>query len=148
MHSNLSYPPSGEHRKELTIGRLSNLVDVPVSTIRYYEKRELIAPKARSKGDYRVYDAESVRTLRLILSAKNAGFTLRETMSLLSLRDPRDCQEVLPIVESKLEGLRRSIQELKLKESRLIALSLLCEDLDDEPCRFVTALGDQLPTDA
>ena len=145
MQGNPSDPPSVERRRELTIGRLADLVGVPVSTIRYYEKRKLIAPKGRAKGDYRVYDPESVRTLRLILSAKNVGFTLRETMSLLSLRDPRDCQEILPIVESKLEGLRRSIQELKMKESRLIALSILCEDLDDESCKFINALGDQLP---
>lgn len=142
MPSHSGADPMDPSIHELTIGRLADLAGVPVSTIRYYEKRNLIAPKARSRGDYRVFDGESLRRLQLILTAKQAGFTLGEIRSLLSLDANSHCEEVAPLVESKFADLRQRMEELKNQESRLITLSKLCEGLNGDCCRFISGMVD------
>ena len=52
-------------------------------TLRYYERRGLIAEPARSPGGHRLYPAEVVTHLRVIKAAQRLGFSLDEVADLL-----------------------------------------------------------------
>lgn len=70
----------------LTIGKVAKAVGVSTDTLRYYERRGLLAPAEESAGGYRLYDSEAVRRLRFIRHAKTCGFTLEEIQELLALQ--------------------------------------------------------------
>jgi MerR family mercuric resistance operon transcriptional regulator len=100
----------------LTIGELAKRAGVNRETIRYYERRRLLAHSARTMAGYRVFPDDAVDRLRFIRHAQALGFTLEEIRELLGLRlDERSsCQQVraratrkLADVEAKIAALRR-----------------------------------------
>lgn len=120
--------------RDLTISQLAAEVGVPVSTIRYYERRDLVRAKQRKKGDYRRYDAGALSTMRFILAAKSVGFSLAETRKLLQLRDSSDCSAVEPVVRRRLATIRTQIAELRAQERRLSQLTAQCVELERARC--------------
>lgn len=56
---------------------------VNLQTLRYYERRGLIAEPARTLGGHRLYPAETVTVLQVIKAAQRLGFTLDEVADLL-----------------------------------------------------------------
>ena len=52
-------------------------------TLRYYERRGVLAEPPRSLGGHRLYPAEAVTVLRVIKAAQRLGFTLDEVAGLL-----------------------------------------------------------------
>ncbi len=126
--------------RDLTISQLAAAVGVPVSTIRYYERRDLLRAKRRNKGDYRRYDSIAVATMRFIVSAKTVGFTLAETRQLLASRVSSDCSTVEPLVRRRLATMRRQIAELREQEQRLIQLAGRCLDFGRARCEVMGAL--------
>lgn len=63
--------------QELTIGKLAAAGGVGVETIRFYQRKGLLATPKRLEG-VRRYGDEDVRRLRFIKQAQAAGFTLEE----------------------------------------------------------------------
>ena len=99
-----------------TIGRLAKTAKVPVSTVRYYEQRGLLRPEQRSASNYRVYGPASLKRLRFIRMAQQAGFTLEDIALLLRLRDgtTRDtCKQVATLVDHRLEHITEQLRELR-----------------------------------
>lgn len=64
-------------------GQVADAVGVNVETLRYYERRGIIAQPGRSLGGHRLYPEQTVTTLRVIKAAQNLGFTLDEVAELL-----------------------------------------------------------------
>ena len=69
----------------LTIGKLARAVDVPIDTVRYYERQGLMPAPVRGANGYRHYDAADLERLRFIRQAQKLGFTLAEIGRLLEL---------------------------------------------------------------
>jgi DNA-binding transcriptional MerR regulator len=114
----------GEHHPPatLTIGRLADKLDIPVSTIRYYERLGLVAPSSRSKTRYRHYDEECVRRLRFIQAAKQHGFSLNDIRELFEARQEEDQVRIvrrliLTTLEKKRERVAELSQEIKALEN-------------------------------
>lgn len=113
----------------MTIGRAAELASVGVETIRFYERRGLIAqPRRPSSGGYRVYSQEVVDRIRFIRQAQELGFSLREISELLSLRaDPNaDCLDVRSQAEIKREEVGRKIAQLERIKVALDQLIASC----------------------
>ncbi len=70
--------------QELTIGKLAAAGGVGVETIRFYQRKGLLATPKRLEG-VRRYGGEDVRRLLFIKQAQAAGFTLEEIGQLLAL---------------------------------------------------------------
>jgi MerR family mercuric resistance operon transcriptional regulator len=62
---------------------------VNVQTLRYYERRGLLATPSRRPSGQRRYPEEAVRLLRTIKAAQRLGFTLAEIQELLELSEHR-----------------------------------------------------------
>ena len=69
----------------MLIGELAAKAGVSVQTLRYYERRGLVATPRKSSSGYRQFGAETVRRVRFIRRAQSLGFTLDEIRDLLGL---------------------------------------------------------------
>jgi DNA-binding transcriptional MerR regulator len=67
----------------LRSGQLAEAAGVNLQTLRYYERRGLLAEPDRTLGGHRLYPAEAVTILRVIKAAQRLGFTLEEIADLL-----------------------------------------------------------------
>lgn len=115
--------------KALTIGRVARAAGVGVETVRFYERRGLIArPPRPSRGGFRTYDAGTIDRIRFIRRAQQLGFSLREIAELLSLRtDPAaDCADVRLRAQRKRREVERRIADLGAIRDALDELIAAC----------------------
>ena len=69
----------------LRSGQVAAAAGVNIETLRYYERRGLLAEPHRSPGGHRLYPDAAVTTLRVIKAAQRLGFTLEEVADLLDV---------------------------------------------------------------
>jgi MerR family copper efflux transcriptional regulator len=131
--------------ERLRIGQLAQATDVPVATLRYYEKRQLLSPPRRSAGGYRLYPADTVKDVRFIRRAKRLGFSLNEISDLLALRAADDdvCARTRDRANATIERIDARIGDLRRMRDDLSALAGSCADtvLEDD-CPIMDSLGD------
>ena len=117
----------------MQIGVVARELDMPASTIRYYEKIGLIGRQAR-KGGRRDIGRDTLLILRFIQLAQAAGFTIAEIRSLLDSysADPSPAGMWKPFAEAKRTEIRERIAKLALADDVLKALlSCRCDTLAD-----------------
>ena len=68
----------------LRTSEVAERAGVNVQTLRYYERRGLIAEPARSTGGHRAYPPDTVALIATIKAAQRLGFTLDEIVDLLA----------------------------------------------------------------
>ena len=61
-----------------TIGEMAKLLDIPASTLRYYDKQGLLPFVERSKSGIRMFQEKDYEWLKLIECLKKSGLTLSE----------------------------------------------------------------------
>ena len=113
----------------LTIGKLANSAGVGVETVRFYERKGLLAQPERPSRGFRRYSEAAVRRLRFIRSARELGFNLREIGELLSLRDSPSatCEDVRDRTQEKIEELERRIGLMREMHTSLSVLLSRCD---------------------
>lgn len=109
-------------QEEMTIGRLAKLAGVNVETIRYYQRRGLIAEPNKPLGGHRRYPARLVMQLGFIRRAQQLGFSLEEVKSLLRHADGKSPRETRVIAERKYEVLGARVAELNTMRRKLRAM--------------------------
>ena len=112
-----------------TISRAAREAGVGVETIRFYERKGLVAqPLKPMDGGYRIYPAETVDRIRFIRQAQALGFSLKEIDDLLSLRaDPdAECEDVRKRAAAKLEEVVRKTAQLRAIQDALEELIRIC----------------------
>lgn len=114
--------------KGLTIGAFAKTVGVRTDTIRYYERNGLLPEPGRTTAGYRIYDECDVARVRFIRKSKHLGFTLKEILTLLSLKisDTARAADVLEITRLKISRLESQIADLGRIESALTDLANEC----------------------
>ena len=115
-----------EHR--YSIGQLAQAASVATSTVRYYERINLLTPRSRTDANYRVYGEESLQRLHFIRAAQAHGFTLEDVKLLLSFRDGKTtaCKEVQVLIEERLVDLEKRIMQLHHLQEILRASLKIC----------------------
>ena len=153
MGQALAPAPSGAYPRQtmstsLRIGQLAERVGVPVSTIRYYERRGLLRPDTRTDANYRLYDEGAVERLRFVRAAQTAGLKLEEIRQLLSLRDggAAPCGEVRELLDRRLTEVAQQIRALRSVTRTLERWRASCASLpSDADCPVLDEL--ELPGD-
>jgi MerR family mercuric resistance operon transcriptional regulator len=69
----------------LRSGALARAAGVNEQTLRYYERRGLLMPAARTLGGHRLYSPDAVTVLRVIKAAQRLGFSLDEIAELIEV---------------------------------------------------------------
>lgn len=122
----------------LRAGQVAEAVGVNVETLRYYERRGIIAEPDRSPGGHRLYPETTVTTLRVIKAAQRLGFTLEEVAELLEAGHHhhggrpggRHGTGLLARTEAKLGEVEQKIADLQvIRTSLLAARDAGCDDL-------------------
>jgi DNA-binding transcriptional MerR regulator len=119
----------------MTIGALARAAGVNIETVRYYERRGLLAEPARSDAGYRQYDDEALWRLQFVARAKRLGFTLSEITELLATGDP---EAVVRAANTKLAEVANAIEDLHAQRARLEQLVRTCADGKGEDCTSLT----------
>lgn len=131
----------------MQIGTLANEAGVGVETIRFYERKGLIARPPRPRdGGFRSYPSETVDRIRFIRHAQELGFSLKEAGELLSLRaDPStECTDVREQARVKLEEVNQKVAHLQKIAAALRDLIAACPGKGAlQECSILTALSIQ-----
>jgi len=125
----------------MTIGTLAKNAGTHVETIRYYQRRGLVAIPNKPYGGIRHYDENALARLHFIRSAQWLGFSLDEISELLKLEDGTHCDEARALAEHKLKDVRGKITGLKQMESVLDNLVERCRCSEDpQQCPIIHSL--------
>lgn len=110
----------------MAIGRLAAAAGVNVETVRYYQRRGLLARPERARGAIGRYAPDALTRLRFIKRSQSLGFSLDDVQALLSLEDGRACNAARTIGEHKLAEVRQRIRTLRSLEDALQTLVGRC----------------------
>ena len=124
----------------LRIGDLAQRAGVNIETVRYYERRGLLARPARSPGGHRAFEADAVKLIRAIKAAQSLGFTLAEIEEITALTARRTgSAEVRDRATAKIREIDRKVAlflEMRAALERVIEAE--CDSLiacsGGEPC--------------
>jgi MerR family mercuric resistance operon transcriptional regulator len=102
-------------------------------TLRYYERRGLLAEPERSLGGHRLYPDKAVTVLRVIKAAQRLGFTLDEVAGLLEAGRHRHGHPDAGLqarAQAKLAEVETKITDLQVIAATLrAAVQAGCDDL-------------------
>ena len=130
--------------QSLTIGKLAKKAEISIDSIRFYERRGLIAEPLRTESNYRIYPAETADQLRFIKKAQKLGFSLDEIKDLLALQhDPAASKADVKIkTEEKIKDIREKVLYLTRMLQALEQLSGTCDGHGPiEECPILEALA-------
>ena len=74
--------PSPSSTAGVTIGKLAKAAEVGVETVRYYQRRHLLAVPHSAGGGVRRYPSEMIDRIRFIKRSQSLGFSLDEIREL------------------------------------------------------------------
>jgi DNA-binding transcriptional MerR regulator len=134
----------------LRSGQVAQAAGVNLQTLRYYERRGLLAEPERTLGGHRLYPPETVTMLRVIKAAQRLGFTLAEISTLLEAGQHRHRQDAnlqasarakLTDVEAKIADLQIIADTLRATLAAGCADLVTCANIPDCPLPFADLAG-------
>ena len=132
----------------LRSGQVARAAGVNQETLRYYERRGLLAAPTRSPGGHRLYPEQTVTVLRVIKAAQRLGFSLGEVAELLEVGTHRHGRHSYAGLQAqgraKLAEVEARIDDLQVIRANLTAALeagcddlVVCADADHCPIPFV-----------
>lgn len=124
----------------LRIGVFSTLSGISVRMLRHYQERGLLAPGwVEPESGYRFYRAEQLRTAQLLVSLRDAGFSIERMGQVLAAIDRP--ATVRSLIETQRVELQHQVADVN---AQLIALSTIYTQLE-EPTMSITVTTSTLP---
>ncbi len=118
--------------ESLTIGALAKAAGVNLETVRFYQRRGLLAEPAKPLGGIRRYGLADMQRVSFIKRAQRLGFTRDEIAALLSLEDGSHCAQAKAVAAGKPAAVRERMAQLRQMER---ALEQLVQQCDASPPR-------------
>lgn len=113
-----------------TIDQVAKKLEIPKSTIRYYEKKGLITPE-RSQGNYRIFTETDCLCLQYIYVMRWASFSLEEIRGVLLLLNtpysPTCFTQGRDFFQSKQKEINEKIHFLKQVSQLLLTYETLAK---------------------
>lgn len=109
---------------DYSIGEISRRTDIPISTLRYYDKEGLFPSMERSNGGIRVFSDTELEIIEIIECLKASGVPIKDIKQYLdwcqegdaSLQKRRDMfYERLQVVTKQMEELQKTMDTIKYK---------------------------------
>ena len=118
----------------LRSGQVAEAAGVNLQTLRYYERRGLLAEPERSLGGHRLYPEQAVTVVRVIKASQRLGFTLDDVSELLETGRHRHGRRrdagLHAKAVTKLAEIEQRIADLQVIADTLrVALDVGCEDV-------------------
>lgn len=124
-------------------GELAGRAGVNVETLRYYERRGLLASPPRTPGGHREYPRTAVELLRFVKHCQRLGFTLDDVDELLHLDagGPESCDAARALATARKADLDARIADLQRMRDSLTELLATCDrPRADRACLLLAAL--------
>jgi len=118
----------------LRSGQVAEAAGVNLQTLRYYERRGLLAEPERSLGGHRLYPEQAVTIVRIIRASQRLGFTLDDVAELLETgrhrHGRRPDASLHAKAVTKLAEIEQRIADLQVIADTLrVALDVGCDDV-------------------
>ena len=125
----------------MKIGEVARRADVTIDTIRFYERRGVLAPPTRRPSGYREYTESTVERIRLARRMQSVGLSLDEIIDTLSAHDAgrATCGSERWRLDAALERVDARIAELKTLRRHILSARTACER---GRCGFATETSD------
>jgi MerR family mercuric resistance operon transcriptional regulator len=120
----------------LRTGEVAARAGVNIQTLRYYERRGLIAEPIRSVGGHRTYPPDTVRLIGIIKAAQRLGFTLDEIIDLLEAGQHRHrTADLRQRAVDKIAEVDRKMADLAaMREALTEVIAAECDSLTNCTC--------------
>lgn len=125
------------------IGDAAGAAGVSAKRIRHYEEIGLIAKPARTSSGYRIYRDADLHVLRFVRRARDLGFSIKETKTLLGLWNNRRraSAEVKRLAMQHVADLDKRIAELQAMRGALETLARHCHGDHRPDCPILDDLA-------
>jgi len=128
-------------QSKLTIGKVAKAASVNIETIRFYQRKGLIAEPAKALGGFRYYSEKCIEEIHFIKRAQAIGFTLEDIKELLAMEACDACQQTHDASLIKLNMVNARIAELERIRETLRELIGKCEKENYETaCPIIDSL--------
>jgi DNA-binding transcriptional MerR regulator len=97
-----------------SIGHISEMLNISISTLRYYDKEGLLPLVNRTPGNIRVFDDTDVECLKMIECLKNTGMPLKDIKQFFEW-----CEEGDSTIGQRYELFVRQKEKTEKQISRL-----------------------------
>lgn len=125
----------------MTIGKVAAAAGVNVETIRFYQRRGILAEPPKKLGGLRYYDHAAIERVQFIKRAQSLGFSLEEVSALLALQHSDACAKTHDAALHKLKIVEARIRDLESMRATLKALIDRCEEgSGDASCPIIESL--------
>ena len=103
--------------KYFLIGDVSRMMNIPKSTLRYYDERGILSPEIKGENGYRYYSGEQLIILKEIKMMRNLELSLDEIKKIL---DSNDADDTLEMLDKALIRVREEINSLEIIEKSIL----------------------------
>lgn len=118
----------------LTIGKFAAAEGVGVETVRFYQRKGLLAMPEPQRTGFREYSEADQWRLAFIRRARRLGFTLGEIRDMLGPAEARFTGDIVRAAEARLDAIDAQLAELMLQRCRLRQLIQVCEHGSGDDC--------------
>lgn len=97
-----------------TVGEVAEMLDVPASTLRYYESQGLLPELARSESGRRQFSDRDIEACRVIDCLKASGLSIKEIKAFMDmvLEGDSTLADRLALFEARRESVLAEIERL------------------------------------
>ncbi len=98
-----------------TVGEMAKLLNVPASTLRYYDNEGILPCIERSKGGIRMFTDKDYEWLKVIECLKKSGLSIKEIKLYTNMveRGDSSLQERLELFRTRKEAVQKQINDLQ-----------------------------------
>lgn len=116
----------------MKISEVAKMVDLPISTIRYYEKIGIITDEyvLRDQNNYRNYALEIIHHLKVVTNCLAVGFSINEVKSMIAKNGFSKDEQTCIIKEkiSEIEDAQKKLEDSKQNLYDILEMDITCED--------------------
>lgn len=127
----------------MNISQAAKYCGLSSKTIRFYEQQGVIPPAQRSANGYRTYNEAQLDRLCFIKRARDLGFSLEDSGSLLqlSMMPNRTSAQVKGKAEKHLQQIKDQIAQLQSMQAVLEAVVVQCAGDEGTACPILDKLN-------
>ncbi|MNJ40737.1 HTH-type transcriptional regulator ZntR [compost metagenome] len=115
----------------MRISEVAKSMDLPISTIRYYEQIGIITDEyvLRDQNNYRIYSTDIIHHLNVVKHCLAVGFSIQDIKSMIS-KNGMSKEEHVSLIQMKIaeiEAAQKKLDESKQNLYNILKLDITCE---------------------
>lgn len=115
----------------IKISEVAKSIDLPISTIRYYEQIGIITDEyvLRDQNNYRIYSSDIIHHLNVVKHCLAVGFSIQDIKSMIS-KNGMSKDEQVSLIQLKIAEIEAIQQQLDVSKQNLydiLRADITCE---------------------